>query len=303
MNRQDVTRALIELAVDQGIKNMQADSHRSVRRMADLGKQFARGRFQTEIFSLFQRLLAREDSPYYDMIDRLLANTEIAAVKRFGINAAYNGWTYGASLLRQRKAETGIELPWLLTFSWNPCANGALTLQDISSLITENRKNGTYCYAIRVRESLLDDVSIFRLSEKFPDCVFVLDLSDTDCHFTERQLSEVKNCANLMTLLPCESPGCERLASELLKQKSLFAVSCHYQEENIDGSFAEGLVEKLLSYGSVIICLISGKRCSAESRKKAADFVLNARMEQKFPAILLEWNSDVERVNQIIYHE
>lgn len=303
MNRQDVTRALIELAVDQGIKNMQADSHRAVRRLADLGNQFAKGRFQAEIFSLFQRLLAREDSPYYDMIDRLLTNTDAAAIKRFGINAGYNGWTYGASLLRQKKAETGIEHPWFLTFSWKPYASGGLTLQDISSLITENKKNGTYCYDIRVRESLSDDVSIFRLFSKFPDCAFVLDLSDTDCQFTEKQLSEIKNCTNLMPLLPGESEGCEELAAALLKQKSLFAVSCHYEDENIDDSFAAELVEELLSYGSVIICLIADKRCSAESRKKVSDFVLNARMEQKFPAILLEWDSDMERVNQIIYHE
>lgn len=302
MNRQDVTRTLIELAVDQGMKDMKADSHRAVRRMADLGRQFARGRFQAEIFSLFQRLLAREDSPYYDMIDKLLAHTDPAALKRFGINAGYNGWTYGASLLRQKKAETGIEYPWFLTFPWKPYANDTLTLQDISSLISENRKNGAYCYGIRVRESLADDVSIFRLAAQFPDCAFVLDLSAADCCLSEKQLYEAKSCTNLMLLLPGKSPDCESLANTLLSQKLLFAVSYRYQDAEIDGGSTAELVNGLLSCGSAVICLIADKGCSPESRQKASDFVLDARMQQKYPAILLEWDSDIERVNQIIHH-
>lgn len=302
MNRQDVTRALIELAVDQGMKDIKADSHRAVRKMADLGRQFAKGRFQAEIFSLFQRLLAREDSPYYDMIDRLLTHTDPAALKHFGMNAGYNGWTYGASLLRQRKTETGIEYPWFLTFSWKPYANDTLTLQDISSLIAENQKNGTYCYGIRVRESLADDISIFRLVAKFPDCAFVLDLSDTDCFLSQEQLRKVKSCTNLILLLPDKSSDCERLANALLAQKSLFAVSYHYQDEDINGQLLSEIVDSLLSCGSVVICLIADKCCSSESRQQVSDFVLNARMQQKYPAILLEWDSDIARVNKIIHN-
>lgn len=302
MNRQDVTRALIELAVDHGMKDIKADSHRTIRRMADLGRQFAKGRFQSEIFSLFQRLLAREDSPYYDMIDRLFANTDSAAIKRFGINAGYNGLTYGASLLRQRKAETGTEYPWFLTFSWKPYANDTLTMQDISSLIVENKKNGTYCYCIRVLGSLSDDLSIFRLFAKFPDCAFVLDLSDTDCCLSGKQLLEVKSCTNLMLLLPGKSPDCGKLTDALLGQKSLFAVSYRYRDEDTDDPFTAALVDDLLSSGSTVICLIADNSCSAQSRQKISDFVLNARMQQKYPAILLEWDSDLERVNQIIHH-
>lgn len=299
MNRQDVTRSLIELAVDQGIRDMKINSHRSIRRMADLGRQFARGRFQDRIFSIFQRMLSREDSPYYEMIDRLLANVDPAYIKRFGINIGYNGWTHGASLLRKKSAETGGRYPWFLHFPWNP--GSSLTLKDISSLITENKKNGTYCYGIRIRESLEGSTELFSLFSAHEDCAFLLDLTRADCALTQEQLQRISGCPNLMVLLPCESPGCGALAEALLAQRSLFAISCRYQEGEAGIVTEPCLINELLSYGSVFLILAADDNCSAQAQKVAGDAILKARMDQKYPAILVEWNADMERVEQIIY--
>lgn len=299
MNRQDVTRSLIQLAVDQGIRDMKINSHRSIRRMADLGRQFARGRFQDQIFSLFQRMLSREDSPYYDMIDRLLANTDPAYIRHFGMNIGYNGWTYGASLLREKGTQTGQRCPWFLQFSWNPASS--LTLQDISSLITENRKNGTYCYSLRVKESLDGDTELFRIFSDYSDCAFLLDLTRAECTLTKEQHKAISQCPNLLLLLPSESPNCRALSQALLAQRSLFAVSCRYQESDVDIVTEPSRIKELLSYGSVFLMLQADDNCPPEAQKKAGDSVLDARMKQKYPALLLEWDSDIERVSQIIY--
>lgn len=299
MNRQDVTRSLIEFAVDQGIRDMKINSHRSIRRMADLGRQFAKGRFQNRIFSLFQGMLSREDSPYYDMIDQLLAHTDSASLKHFGIDIGYNGWTYGASQLRKKEAETGQRCPWFLMFSWSP--SSALTLQDISSLIKENKKNGTYCYGIRIKESLSGDTALFDLFSSHDDCAFLLDLTRADCTLTKEQLSAVGQCQNLLVLLPAEAPGCHALSRALLDQRSLFAISCRYRADDADCITEPSCINELLSYGSVILILSADDECPSDARKKAGDSVLDARMNQKYPALLLEWDSDMERVNQIIY--
>lgn len=300
MNKQDVTKALIELAVDQGMKDMKADSHRSIRRMADLGKQFARGRFQSRIFSLLQRLLSNEDSPYYEMIDQLLTHTNPEHIKRFGINIGYCGWTYGASLLRGKKSETGLSYPWFLVFPWKPDSNAGLTLQEIRSLITENCKNGTYCYVIHMQGSLLDHTEIFRLFHEFPDCAFLLELSLNGCALQNAQLEAIGTCPNLMVMLPCESPDCRPLAKTLLSQGSLFSLSFHYQDEDLDSLLNGDLIDSFLSCGSSLLCLIADKNCSPQAQVQMGEFVLNTRMQQKYPAILLEWKSDAERVNQII---
>lgn len=299
MNRQDVTKSLIELAVNQGIKDMKINSHRSIRRMADLGRQFAKRRFQDRIFAIFQKMLSREDSPYYDMLDQLLDNTDPACIKHFGMNIGYNGWTYGASLLRKKSAETGQRCPWFMQFSWHPASS--LTLQDISSLITENLKNGTYCYGIRIKDSLNDDTGLFGLFSEFGDCAFLLDLTRSDCRLTQEQLRAIAKCSNLMVLLPCESPNCSALSQALLAQHSLFAISCRYQEGEADIITEPFLINELLSYGSVFLIFSADDNCPEQARKKAGDSILNARMEQQYPALLIEWNADIERVDQIIY--
>ena len=60
MTKNDITRGLIDFAVSQCLKNIKEDPYRSIRRLADLGRQFAKGRFQEELFSLFQRLACRD---------------------------------------------------------------------------------------------------------------------------------------------------------------------------------------------------------------------------------------------------
>lgn len=300
MNKQEVTKALIELAVDQGMKNMKANSHRSIRRMADLGRQFAKGRFQSRIFSLFQKLLSDEDSPYYDMINQLLTHTNPENIKRFGINIGYCGWTHGASLLRRKKLETGQDYPWFLTYSWNPDSAAAPTLEEMRALIIENCKNGTYCYVICAQGSLPDHAGIFQLFREFPDCAFLLDLSCSDCILQSSQLEDIRTCPNLMMMLPCESPHIRTLADALLSQGSLFSLSFHYQDKDLDSLLNGNLVQNLLSYGSTLLFLIAEDNCSANTRTLVSEFVLDARMQQKYPAILMEWDSDVERVNQII---
>lgn len=92
MTKNDITRGLIDFAVSQCLKNIKEDPYRSIRRLADLGRQFAKGRFQEELFSLFQRLLLNEDGPYYEMLKQLVSSVDTDSLKTLGINIGYNSW-------------------------------------------------------------------------------------------------------------------------------------------------------------------------------------------------------------------
>ena len=103
MNSQDITRALIDTTVARAMVEMDADPKRSVRKLCDLGRQFSRGRFQNQIFAIFQDLLRNDESPYYQAIDFLLRSNDPEALRQFGINIGYNSFTYGAQILRQKQ--------------------------------------------------------------------------------------------------------------------------------------------------------------------------------------------------------
>ena len=105
MNSQDITHALIDTTVARAMVEMDADPKRSVRKLCDLGRQFSRGRFQNQIFAIFQDLLRNDESPYYQAIDFLLRSNDPEALRQFGINIGYNSFTYGAQILRQKQKE------------------------------------------------------------------------------------------------------------------------------------------------------------------------------------------------------
>lgn len=302
MNKQDIARTLIELTVEQTLKGMKENPHRSIRRLADLGRQFAKGRFQEYIFTLFQNLLDRDDSPYYDMIERLLSCTNKENLKTFGINVGYNCWTYGAATLRANMVNGVKNSEWYREFSWTPSFAGSLTLQDISTLIAGYCREGTYFYHIKIQGPFTDEEDIFDLFASYPDCAFVLSLPD-DCSLTPKQLSCIRDSANLLTLVPTGASSGKDIAAALLKQGSLFAVSHICPEEEIDGLMADGGMDDLISYQGAAICLIPAKDCSAQKAKELDDFVYSSRMEQRFPTILVNLDADIERVNNIIFSE
>ena len=91
MTKNDITRGLIDFAVSQCLKNIKEDPYRSIRRLADLGRQFAKGRFQEELFSLFQRLLLNEDGPYYEMLKQLVSSVDTDSRRSASISAIIPG--------------------------------------------------------------------------------------------------------------------------------------------------------------------------------------------------------------------
>ena len=102
MNTYLMKKAMIETAVDRGIKEMEDDPKRSIRRLTDLGKQFSRNRFQETVFSVMQELLNNENSAYYDMMHNLIKNSEKESLKKFGVNFGYMSWSYAR---RKRRRE------------------------------------------------------------------------------------------------------------------------------------------------------------------------------------------------------
>ena len=98
MNTHTIGKAMIETAVKHGFKEMREDPKRSMRRLADLGRQFSKSRFQDDIFSVIQEVLQKEDSAYYTMIENALANINEESLETFGINVGYNAWVCGARI-------------------------------------------------------------------------------------------------------------------------------------------------------------------------------------------------------------
>ena len=163
---------MIEAAVDRGIREMQEDPKRSVRKLADLGRQFSRGRFQKNFFDLSQTLLQDDNSPYYTILSRLTRETNHETLKKFGVNIGYTSWTYGASLIRSYEKEHGYDVPWTVFMHYLP--DGPLGLKQIGGLIEEGRSIGIYTYFIYLEEMPEDWTELTELFHSFDNSAFLL---------------------------------------------------------------------------------------------------------------------------------
>ena len=115
MRKRDLTRLLIESAVDRALRDMERDSHRTIRNLLDLALTFSKGSFERHFFTLCQQMLEDESSPYYQLLDRALRTCDRQTLKTFGINVGYEGCSKGARRIREVEAAGGFKVPWALT--------------------------------------------------------------------------------------------------------------------------------------------------------------------------------------------
>lgn len=128
MNSQDITRALIDTTVARAMVEMDADPKRSVRKLCDLGRQFSRGRFQNQIFAIFQDLLRNDESPYYQAI-RLSAAA--ATIRKRFVSSASTSATTVLPTVRRFCARSRKNFPLLfpgLSSSVSTAASRTLTI-------------------------------------------------------------------------------------------------------------------------------------------------------------------------------
>ncbi|MDO4292790.1 MAG: hypothetical protein Q4C65_06105 [Eubacteriales bacterium] len=315
MTKQDITRGLIEFAVNQCLNTMKEDPHRSIRRLADLGRQFAKGRFQERLFSLFQTLLTHEDSPYYDMIARLLSQADSARLKQFCINVGYNAWTVGAAKIRA-EASANAAAPdggcrttgvcWLSGLDFPTDADEA---DRLCARIRQQRESGVYAYRLSLHPGRrFAGAAFFSALKDFSDCAFLLDftgLAKEEPTAAEDEqlrtlLSAALTCRNLLLLLPFGPEWSLQLAGLILEKKGLFAVSCSYQDADVPQLLSPENIDVLSSWGSPLLIFSADKDCSAKGREAAGQAILDARLAQRYPDLLVDWENDIARIQSII---
>ena len=280
MNSQDITRALIDTTVARAMVEMDADPKRSVRKLCDLGRQFSRGRFQNQIFAIFQDLLRNDESPYYQAIDFLLRSNNPEALRQFGINIGYNSFTYGAQILRQKQKELSFAVPWVVKLRLDSRIPDTYDSSFFASVVRTGLTYGIYSYQLRSMDHHED--------------------MESDTPLTEKQQKLLLSCPNLMVSLPIDAPSTASMAKALRHQKTLFGMHKVYQ----DADAAAYLLSFDHLYSqmeqSVFFFLVADDSCSKESIRAVSDVVQQYRFTPIQPFFPIEVQEDSRKIEQII---
>lgn len=295
MNSQDITRSIIGTTIDRGLREMSEDPQRSVRKLADLGKRFSKGRFQARLFSLFQELLRNDNSSYYLLINNLLKDTRWENLRTFGLNVGYNGWTAGAKIIRKQTLLRKTDIPWILIFHYNPKLTKGLSLKQIAEYIQKGKELGIFCFFLWQENSLDGSSELLELIEENPDCAFIWQIPDLPLGC--ETISKIADCDNLMMSLPYDCTHSQENACKLHTIKAFFAYYLFYENSDIIEQISEISNQIINEHCSFLLLIAKGQNNRSDD---LAEYIYNLRLEQTLPIFPVDIYSDFAAVSSII---
>lgn len=298
MNSNFITRSKIDSIVEHKIDEMSKDPESALKSLEQIVHRFSFGHFQIPVFSVIDHLLANQDSSYYFMIQRILEQTSHSAIKNLGILLGYNSWTYGAKLLRSTSEKLGYCIPWNITFRWDPSRSDKMNLKHIKRLVADGNKLGIYSFTIRQEVAMPIPGELFDLFADHSDCIFFWMLPDqplAPIHF--HMLEETEN-----VLVFFEGNGTETVRNVQLTKEhhTLYGIHYTYSEDDTPYLFSDRMTEYFPFYDSLFVVMIADDSCPQFLKDRFSKYAYSIRTDQNLPFILLDYYSDLMRINNLI---
>ena len=294
----NITRALIDASVDRGLREIEEDPKRSIRKLTDMGRMFIKGRFMDEVLSIVQDLLRNDDSPYYEAIEQMLRNTDRKNLKDFGISFGYSGLTYGGKVIREHERSLPYHIPWALTLRINPTLKDGLSVSELESCVRQGTSMGIYCYFIRLSGAITCIGRLMDLVKQHPECAFVSLLPDEPLNPV--QVAGIKECTNSMVMFQNRGAATADNVSAMKKSKILYGIYAVYGNDDAAAWYNDQKAEGLAELNAGINLLVSDDTCSKRNGAKVAKYCRSLRTHPEYPMILFDLAGDDVQINHII---
>ncbi len=296
--KKDITRAIIDATIDRGLREINEDPRRSIRKFAELGRRFNKARFTKNLYDIFQDLLRNDESPYYIAIEHLLRFTEIKKLKDCGINIGYNSFTKGGKLIRKLDEEKGVRAPWDLIIRLDPTVKNSTTPSDLIPFIAKARQYGVYSYVIRLENSLDYFEDLIKLFLVYDDCAFLFVLPDAE--IPHDQLNLISECSNAIYFLPAFDDSCGPNSHLLKKAKAWSGLYAMYDEGAPEHIISEDSVWDYIPQEISFLLLIANDGVSKLTIDKMSGFVKQMRLTPIAPLFLFDLYGDSMQIQSLI---
>lgn len=229
--------------------------------------------------NVFHEILDHPESNWYQLIMRVIKETDREVLKtvftNFFLNAALVGW----QTQQECREKYQCNIPWTIlmdpTSACNLHCTGCwaaeygnrlnLSYEELDSIITQGKELGIYLYIYTGGEPLVRRRDLMALCRKHSDCVF---LSFTNATLIDeafaKEMLEVKNFIPAISVEgDRESHDARRgagsydkvvRAMEILKRNHLpFGLSCCYTSQNLDAISSEEFYDQMIEWGASFV--------------------------------------------------
>ena len=293
MNQTALTKVLVENLVDRYLPRLQLDTPRSIRKLVDLAECLSHSGKQKQIFQAFQKLLSKDDSPYYAVVQRVISQVNPRSIKTFGMNLGLNSW----SALCRRPAREEAP-PWTLLFHLKNAPN-ALSLDELTALLKESSSVGIHTFLLMVDRSYGALEDLLARIRNFTDCAFALFMPARLLNTSILRQAELSS--NLLLSLE-DSPEAdpEPAARDLRGRKCPFALhTIYHTPTDAENILCGSWLERVSHMFSPFAFFLPGAGCSEESRKAVREYAKKLRTAPVQPVFSMSLD-DVADVDELI---
>ena len=224
----------------------------------------------------FRKVVNDPSSNWYQLMMRIIKNTDTEVVKKIFTNFFLNANLIGWKTQEEWREKYGCNIPWAIlldpTSACNLRCTGCwaaeygnrlnLSFDEIDDIIRQGKEMGVYLYIYTGGEPLVRKKDLIRLCEKHSDCVF---LSFTNATLIDEEFAnDMLRVKNFMPAISVEgdreSHDARRgegsfdkvvAAMNLLKEKRLpFGVSCCYTSQNFKSISSESFYDQMIDWGA-----------------------------------------------------
>lgn len=226
-----------------------------------------------------RRVIENPESNWYQLIVRILKETDKEVVKTVFTNFFLNANIIGWKTQEEYRQKYGCNIPWAIlldpTSACNLHCTGCwaaeygnrlnLSLDEIDSIIRQGKEMGVYLYIYTGGEPLVRKKDLIALCEKHNDCVF---LSFTNATLIDedfaREMLRVKNFIPAISVEGSEGSHDGRRgqgsyekvvkAMDILKTHRLpFGISCCYTSQNFESISSEDFYDQMIQWGASFV--------------------------------------------------
>ena len=225
---------------------------------------------------VIRKVVNDPESNWYQLIVRLLKETDKDVLKTIFTNFFLNGNLIGWKTQQEYRDKYNCNIPWAIlldpTSACNLHCTGCwaaeygnrlnLSLEEIDSIITQGKEMGVYTYIYTGGEPLVRKKDLITLCEKHNDCVFLSFTNATliDEDFAKEML-RVKNFIPAISVEGDEASHDGRRgegsfdkvvrAMNILKENRLpFGISCCYTSQNLERISSEEFYDQMIAWGA-----------------------------------------------------
>lgn len=302
--RNKITYAMIETAIDKGIRDIKENSNRGIRNLVDLGTHFSTGPFQKEFFIMAKQMLNNDNSPYYELVNQIFQNTDPWVLKHFGINLGYNSWIYGAEKIKQFKKNNGHNAPWTLIFDFIHSTKDILSSKEIEDILISGELMGIYCGMFFVninKEQLNSLLNMLKLHKNSSYFIFLK--PDT---ITDRVAKILINAGNIVPMLAMDLHNyiiCRNAADILINNKCLYGIYNMCSDFNFEYLISDKYLREVEVLHCAFAFYIKNGLNETENKKRFSKFIQTSKSAIKYPFFIFDFYEDYASISRMISTE